>query len=207
MNSDLINLFDSQYRNEGGSWNKETCYRNGQIETYSGPGSLLENTDCLIYNLNKFITDNNIKTIMDVPCGDFNFMSKLNLDNVIYIGCDVSKLAIGRCIEKNTKSNTYFKVFDLLNDELHYSDLIIVKDLFLENVKSSKCKYFATSRHNKGRGINKDQQSGLGAREIEITKEPFNFNFPLIYSFNSSYKELPDYCQDEIIIFEMIQHY
>ena len=74
MDDNLINAFDKQYITEGGSWNKESCLINNKIETYSGPGSLLQNTGNLINELNIFIKEYNIKSIVDIPCGDFNYM-------------------------------------------------------------------------------------------------------------------------------------
>jgi len=211
MNSEIIEAYDIQYSENGGNWNKVTCLRNGIIETFSGPGSLLENTDLLVKNLNIFIKEYKIKTIIDVPCGDFNYMSKVNLDDIEYLGLDVSKKAINICNNKAHDSNIKFNVFDATNQQLPYANLIIVKDLFLhlsfldiqkilDNIKSSGSNYLAVSRYSNGNVINKDQQSGLSARTIEITKEPFNFNYPIIFDTYYSSKES---LKDEIIIFKL----
>lgn len=64
MDINIINSFNKQYLPEGGSWNKDSCLTNNLIETYSGPGSLLRNTDNLIVNLEKFIKENNIKKLL-----------------------------------------------------------------------------------------------------------------------------------------------
>lgn len=217
MDSKIIEEYDSQYEEKGGCWNKDTCLIDGKIETYSGPGSLLENTDLLIENLNKFIREFNIKSIIDAPCGDFNYMSKVNLDNINYLGLDVSKNAINRCNAKNQKSNISFRVSDATNESLPYADLILIKDLFLhlsfehikkilDNVKSSGCKYFATSRYSHGNEINKDKSSSLTARSIEITTEPFNFNYPIIFKtyYTSLHLTTKQWLKDEIIIFKII---
>lgn len=217
MDSKIIEEYDSQYEEKGGCWNKDTCLIDGKIETYSGPGSLLENTDLLIENLNKFIREFNIKSIIDAPCGDFNYMSKVNLDNINYLGLDVSKNAINRCNAKNQKSNISVRVSDATNESLPYADLILIKDLFLhlsfehikkilDNVKSSGCKYFATSRYSHGNEINKDKSSSLTARSIEITTEPFNFNYPIIFKtyYTSLHLTTKQWLKDEIIIFKII---
>lgn len=216
MDSDTIQLFDSQYQESGGCWNKETCLINGKIESYSGPGSLLENTDLLIKNLNEFIKNNNIKSIIDAPCGDFNYMSKIDLENVQYLGLDVSKNAIEMCKKKSNKTNIEFKVFNIITDTLPKSDLILIKDLFLhlsfshittvlENVKLSGCKYFATSRYSHGNGTNTDKLSDLTNRGIEITTQPFYFNFPIIFKtyYTSLHLTTKPWIKDEIIIFQM----
>ena len=215
MDLQTINDYEKQYNPEGGCWNKETCLRDNKIETYSGPGSLLENTDLLVENLNKFISEYNIKSIIDVPCGDFNYMSKVNLDNVDYNGYDISLKAINLCKNKNNKNNINFKVFDITSEKLPYADLIIIKDLFLHlsydfiqkslnNVKESGCKYFAVSRYGHGTQPNKDQVSGLGCRSIEVTKTPINFNYPIIFTtYNTSLHTVNTWQKDQMIIFKL----
>lgn len=216
MDKNIIDKYNSQYEIQGGCWNKETCLRDGKIETYSGPGSLLENTDLLVENLNKFIKEFNIRTIIDVPSGDFNYMSKINLDNVKYLGLDISENAINLCNSKKNNNNLNFKVFDATIEKLPYADLIIVKDLFLhlsfsdiqkilDNVKSSGCKYLAVSRYSHGNVQNRDQTSGIGARAIEITKEPFNFNYPIIFKtyYKSSHLTTKTCITDEMIFMKL----
>lgn len=210
MDINIINSFNKQYLPEGGSWNKDSCLTNNLIETHSGPGSLLRNTDNLIINLEKFIKENNIKTIIDAPCGDFNYMKEINLDNTFYKGYDISELAIELC-KKYEKDNIKFNVFDITFQKLDYADLIICKDLFihlsfndinkiLKNIIDSKCKFFAVSRYDNGKITNIDKETGLSARAIEITLPPFNFNYKIIQTIKySTNKNL----QDEMIIFKM----
>jgi hypothetical protein len=211
MDITVINEYELQYEEKGGCWNKVTCIKDGKIETYSGPGSLLENTDQFVESLSKFIKDFNIKSIIDAPCGDFNFMSKVDLTDINYLGLDISKNAIEKCNKKNNNPNIQFKVADITSEQIPYADLIIIKDLFLHlcfsditkilnNVKLSGCKYFAVSRYNHGNITNKDQNSGLGCRAIEITNEPFNFNYNIIYKTYYSSKES---LKDEMIFFKI----
>lgn len=210
MNENTIEIFDKQYQKEGGCWNKQACLVDGKIETYSGNGSLLKNTENLIISLSRFIKEKNIKSIVDAPCGDFNYMKEVDLSGVEYTGYDVSPNAIEMC-RKYEKENIRFKVADITKDKLPKCDLVICKDLFihlsyddikliLENIKDSGCKYFGTSRYEKGQYANTDKQTSESARTIEITTDPFNFNYKVIerfkYTNNSSLK-------DELIIFEV----
>jgi hypothetical protein len=209
MNSITIDAYDNQYNPRGGSWNQDTCLVNGIIETYSGPGSLLKNTENIINQLPIFLKKYNITSIIDIPCGDFNYMKRINLDNIKYNGYDISKKAIDIC-SSHKSNNINFSVFDATSEQLQYSDLIICKDLFLhlsfehihtilKNIIHSKCKYFAVSRYDNGNVTNIDQISGLGARAIEITNEPFNFNYNIIERIRYTNNGL----QDELIIFKM----
>jgi hypothetical protein len=216
MNSFTVKNYDLQYEECGGCWNKEICLRNGKIETYSGPGSLLENTDLFVEKLNEFIKENNIKSIIDVPCGDFNFMCNVDLNNINYLGLDISKKAIEICKNKINKPNICFQVLDITNEEIQYADLIIIKDLFLhlsfsdihkilDNVIRSGSKFLAVSRYSHGNEINKDQESGLGCRAIEITTKPFNFKYPIVFkTYNTKLQSSSKpWMTDEMIFFKL----
>jgi len=206
MDKNLINQYNLQYVDQGGEWNKTTCVVDNKIETYSGPGSLIKNTKNLINELSLFIKEKDIKSIVDCPCGDFNYMKQVNLRFVEYKGFDISENAIKIC-KKYTNVNISFDVLDATSQELPQADLIICKDLFLHlsfkdifavlaNIKD-KCKYFAVSRYNKNT-VNKDQESGLASREIDIKNAPFNFNKEIIKIIKYS-NETP-HC--ELVIFK-----
>jgi len=213
MDIKIIEAYDRQYNIGGGCWNKK-CIINCKIETYSGPGSLVKNTDNIIDKLPLFLNKFNIKSIIDIPCGDFNFMSKIDFTGVNYKGVDISKKAIQLC-KKYETDNIKFECGDILNDNYYIDDvdLIICKDLtlhlsfndihkLLDRIKKSKCKYFAVSRYNKCKVTNrdtKDGKSGLGARCIEVTKPPFNFNYPEIERIKYSNSDL----MDELVFFNM----
>ena len=210
MENYIKDAYNNQYKEGGGPWNNTTCLTDGIIETYSGPGSLLRNNDNLIKQLPTFLNNYNIKSITDVPCGDFNYMRKINLDGITYNGYDISEKAIERCLQYQTDT-IHFTVFDATIEPLPYSDLIICKDLLLHlgfhhiqqiltNVINSKCKYFAVSRYDNGNVINIDKESGLSARVLEITKAPFNFNYTIIDQFKYTSNE---HIQDELIVFKM----
>ena len=55
-------------------------------ESISGPGSEISNTKAVVKFLNNFIKEQNIKSILDIPCGDFNWMQTVDLSGIKYIG-------------------------------------------------------------------------------------------------------------------------
>ena len=112
--------------------------------------------------------------------------------------------------QKYKKDNINFEVLDATKDSLPYADLIICKDLFLhlsldnislilKNIIDSKCKYFATSRYEGGSKGN-NSNSSAQARPIEVTKDPFNFDYPIVSQFRYTIKSN---LRDEIIIFKI----
>ena len=55
----------------------------------SGSGSDDSQVQTIIKEVNLLITKFKIKTILDLPCGDFNWMRNVNLKNVDYVGADI----------------------------------------------------------------------------------------------------------------------
>lgn len=158
-------------------------------ESLSGPGSDLEQTKYLIPELQILLSDFKIKSILDVPCGDFNWMKRIDLKGIKYTGGDIVEKMIERNNRKYQKENVSFKIIDIINDKLPKVDLIIVRDCFvhlpyedifsaLDNIKNSNSKYLLTTHFTwNAPGNNKDIPVGAW-RRINLQKEPFNFSYP-----------------------------
>lgn len=69
-------IFDKVYKNR--EW--------GDGESVSGTGSYLESTKHLIRELPFLFSRYGIRSILDIPCGDFNWMKEVNLSGINYIG-------------------------------------------------------------------------------------------------------------------------
>ena len=55
-----------------------------------------------------------ITSVLDIPCGDFNWMQKVDLSNIEYIGADIVEELIKKNIEiYEGKNNLRFKVLNL----------------------------------------------------------------------------------------------
>lgn len=97
----------------------------------SRSGSYIENT--LEYNSQviKLIKENNIKSVIDIGCGDWqsSYLIYEQLENIDYLGIDCVDSVINRNIETHLKYN--FKCLNILEnlDELGDSDLFIIKDV------------------------------------------------------------------------------
>jgi hypothetical protein len=124
----MEHIFTNVYETNVWGNNNNTEY-NGS----SGGGSSIEyNKDTYVPFLKKFITDNNIKTIVDVGCGDFR-CGKLIYDDlhISYTGYDAYK----RVIEYNSKHYSLpkysFSHLDFCNnkEKIIGGDLCILKDV------------------------------------------------------------------------------
>lgn len=140
------NIFTDIYDNNGF----------GSLESKSGPGSTLDETQKLRESIKKIIKDKNIKSVVDIPCGDFNWMKEIVFNFENYIGGDIVKKAIDLNNEKYSNSRIKFIEFDILNDEIPTGDLLIVRDVIghfpiedgvkiLKNILNSKCKYILST--------------------------------------------------------------
>ena len=66
-------------------------------ESVSGEGSTLKCSDMYLLFLKQFVTNNDIKNILDLGCGDFNLMKHFNYEDIKYVGVDL----VNELIEKN----------------------------------------------------------------------------------------------------------
>lgn len=159
-------------------------------ESISGKGSELNQTSNLISELNNLIIDFNITSILDIPCGDFNWMQKVNLENINYLGADIVEELINQNKFKYEQSEKLkFCVLNLISDPLPKCDLIIVRDCLvhlsnvdinnaIQNIKLSGAKYLlSTTFVNHKR--NHDIVTG-NWRAINLQEKPYNFSIPVL---------------------------
>ena len=157
----------------------------GGSESVSGPGSSLEQTRVLINELPKLFKQYDIKSILDIPCGDFFWLSNVNLADIDYIGADI----VERIVEDN--QNNYpkfvFLNMDIITSSLPQVDLIFCRDCLvhlpytdiftaIENIKNSGSKYLLTTSFTDHDNV--DMFIG-GWRPINLCKEPFNLPKPI----------------------------
>lgn len=112
----------------------------------SGDGSSMEYNRDYIKFLKGFIRQQEIKSVVDVGCGDWQFNRDIYLrSNVKYSGYDVYKPMIDEVnrIYKVYRNDWIFEVKDCLKDmdTMVSADLLIIKDV-LQHWSDSEVKYF-----------------------------------------------------------------
>ncbi|MFX1593045.1 MAG: class I SAM-dependent methyltransferase [Promethearchaeota archaeon] len=159
----------------------------GSEESVSGVGSILDQTETIRKEIPILIKDMNIKSLLDVPCGDFNWLSQTNLD-VEYTGCDIVPDLITINRNKYQDKNKTFKCMDITKNIPSKVDLILCrdclvhlsyKDIFsaLKNFKKSKSKFLLTTTFT-NRTKNRNIFSG-GWRPLNLELSPFNLPKPV----------------------------
>jgi SAM-dependent methyltransferase len=157
-------------------------------ESVCGPGSCLAQTAEIRHRLPMLIADLNIRTLLDVPCGDFYWMKHVRLGIEEYIGGDI----VPTLVEQNRKrfgdSKRTFLHLDIMRDYLPRVDLILCRDCLvhfpsaaiintLKNFKRSQSQYLLTTSFTEPRPNTEIPMGGW--RPLNLQLPPFNFPQPL----------------------------
>lgn len=190
-NENAEKIFTSIY--DQGAWGKD---EKGQ--GISGSGSLVENASLYMKFLEDFVKANEIKTIVDVGCGDWSFSRYINWNSARYLGVDVVKSVIERNQSAFTSPTVTFVQADTLNTPLPAADLLICKDV-LQHLNNEDVKVFLGQlSHFKHclitndvdpqtfSSLNQDITRG-DYRNLDLTKPPFNLKGVKILNFRSGY--------------------
>ena len=97
-------------------------------ESVSGAGSDFNNTERLIRELPGFLRRLGVQSMLDVPCGDFNWMRHVDLSGISYTGADiVAELVVANQARYASEGRRFIHL-DLLRDRLPDYDLILCRD-------------------------------------------------------------------------------
>jgi len=157
-------------------------------ESVSGRGSTIKNTQIIAEKFINLLHNLNIHSLLDIPCGDFNWMRTVNLQGIKYIGCDIVENLIRSNRIKYSTKNIRFLIKDITKDKLPTVDMILIRDCFVHfsdkdifesfaNLRLTKSKYVLTTSFMNTK-INRDITTGKW-RPINLTIQPFN-RIPLL---------------------------
>ena len=100
----------------------------GDGDSRSGKGSNLDRTKPLRQRLPQVLRELGIRSLLDIPCGDFFWMKETNISVERYIGADI----VASLAQENQRlygsSKRQFLQLDLLRDELPTTDAILCRD-------------------------------------------------------------------------------
>jgi hypothetical protein len=157
-------------------------------QSRSGPGSDLAHTETIRKELPALVAELGVSAILDIPCGDFNWMQRVNFGSCKYIGADIVEELVRRNNEQYASNGREFMKLNIVNNELTTADLILCRDLFvhlpyaeilkaLNNVRKSRSKYLLTTSHLLARR-NHDIIAGQW-RPLNLLIRPFSFPAPI----------------------------
>jgi len=158
----------------------------GSDESHSGTGSTMEQTAYIREIFPSFFKELGVKSILDVPCGDFNWMRHVDLSGIHYIGGDIVPELVAKDNEKYKSENVEFRELNIITDDLPKVDLILCRDCLvhlnfesgmkaLQNFKRSGSTYLLTTTFT-DRPKNEDL-FGIW-RTLNLQKAPYNLPEP-----------------------------
>jgi hypothetical protein len=170
-------------------------------QSLSGAGSDFVQTKTLATSLPVVLKKMNVRSLLDVPCGDFNWMSQVDLSDISYTGADI----VPQLIQKlNIRFESLLRTFTELNivEEVPEPyDAIFSRDLFVHlsnndihssilNMKLSKSSYllattFPSLKKNRNLPL---ITRGVAWRPINLEIHPFCLPAP-IYRINEDCTE------------------
>ena len=97
----------------------------------SGGGSSPDATQPYKAFLEDFIRQNDIKSVVDLGCGDWQFSQFLDFGNATYIGIDASKSVIANNQQSFSRPGVSFLNLPKKYNELPPADLLVCKDVLM----------------------------------------------------------------------------
>lgn len=169
------------------AWRAHYAKGSGGLESVNGPGSYLANTSEIKNALPTIFKKFNIKTFVDVGCGDWNWMQHVDLSSVDYLGCDLVEAQI----EANRAKfpGVKFKQLNVITDPIPKCDLVLCRDLLfqiptpwvyaaIQNIRRSAKWLLATSFPEEPRNTDIPGGSLIGWRPVNMVLPPFGLPAP-----------------------------
>ncbi len=177
----ITDVFSSIYQNR--TWDEQSTR-----ESVSGSGSSFAQTKHIVQALPALLDQYLIRSVLDIPCGDFHWMQQLDWTGRTYTGADIVKALIEQNQSKFSNNNIQFRQLDLTRDELPAHDLIFCRDCLvhfsyqdirkaIRHIRQSQSCYLLTTTFTE-QTINEDVTTG-GWRPLNFEREPFSFPKPL----------------------------
>lgn len=157
-------------------------------ESISGTGSTADQTDLIVKHIPLLFQRYQVRSMLDLPCGDFHWMQRVDLSGVDYIGGDIVPELINGNNQRYRKSGVQFKKLNLMTDDLPSTDLIFCRDCLvhlsfadarraLQNICRNDIRYLLTTTFT-DRQENQDILTG-DWRTLNLQLPPFSLPPPL----------------------------
>lgn len=160
----------------------------GGRQSVSGTGSDADQTRVIVQKLPLLLRRLGVRSVLDIPCGDFEWMKQVDLAGIEYIGADIVAPLIEANRRHHARTGIEFRVLDLTCDRLPAVDLVLCRDCLvhlsfvqaqraLANIAASGARYLLTTTFT-GRAENVDIPTGKW-RALNLQRPPFGLPPPL----------------------------
>lgn len=160
----------------------------GGAQSASGPGASLDQTAVIRAALPNLCRRLGVRTLLDLPCGDFSWMSLVDLGDISYVGGDLLPELIAANSRRYAGPARQFRVLDLLESSLPRADLVLCRDCLVHlsfadiaraigNLHASGIPWLLTTTFP-GQEVNEDIHTG-DWRPINLQLPPFHWPAPV----------------------------
>ena len=124
-------VFSEVYKKELWAQGEEGKYLNGGAKFYSGSGSYNKSSVDYIRFITEYIRANNIHSLTDIGCGDFNIGKQICQQNphISYYGVDVVSDLINYNSENFGSDRIKFYCLNTLAEKIPQSDLLLIRQV------------------------------------------------------------------------------
>ncbi len=163
----------------------------GDAESASGVGSNLEQTRLLRAKLPVLLRELGVQRLLDIPCGDFHWLSRVDLGVASYLGADIVAALVAANQARHGRDepgrSIAFTAMDLLAGPLPCVDLVLCRDCLvhlsnddvrqaLRQIKRSGSTHLLTTTYPT-RANDKDIRTGEW-RPLNLQAAPFALPTP-----------------------------
>jgi len=167
----------------------ETFYSNGVWGGCSVAGSNAQQTLQYRAFLQQFFRDYQVRSVLDIGCGDWQYAQLMDWTGIDYTGVDVVPAVIRHHQQAYARENIRFIHADATAFNLPDADLVIIKDVlqhwsndtvlsFLPRLDKFPYVLFVNGYH----GVNGDCDNG-DTRPINIQEPPFSLDVECVQKF------------------------
>jgi SAM-dependent methyltransferase len=171
----------------------ETIYNRNIWGGGSGAGSNPQIARDYMNFLQAFLANNNIRSVVDIGCGDWQFSQFINFGNASYLGIDVVPSVIAANQQRfGVRANTTFVCANPLDGSYQVpgGDLLLMKDVLQHLSNANVAKLLALTRRfkfalitNAYAPVNDDCENG-DTRPLDIRVAPFNLaHAAIVFAF------------------------
>jgi SAM-dependent methyltransferase len=175
---DAVHVFDDVYARN--AW--------ADTESRSGGGSALCATGEVRAALPRLFRKYGIRSVLDAPCGDLNWMQTLLPEIADYTGLDIVASLVEQNRTRYGSPSVRFVLGDVARDPLPPADLILVRDCLvhvstgaaidaLRNIARTQASYLLVTTFPDC-AVNRDVLTG-GWRPLNLQRAPFDLGAPL----------------------------
>lgn len=173
----------------------EKVYATNEWHHGSGEGSLPKHTRGYVQFLQQFMREHQVKSVVDMGCGDWQFSKLIEWAGIQYHGFDLVKSVIDANNSQYAKPNITFTKYNGDFSQLPAADLLITKDVlqhlsaeninkFLPHMARFPMCLITNCVNPRGETTNKDIEDGE-FRYLDLRLPPFNVVATEVYEFTN----------------------